>query len=92
MGGDLFPNVIDYWGPTGMVFIRNPQIRLTVKDTPTFSFALALEQPNSDIDVGFIRELDPNLGANIQGKTPIPDLIAQLRFMGSRGSFQLSGL
>ena len=29
MDGDIFPNVIDYWGPTGMVFLRNPQIRWT---------------------------------------------------------------
>ena len=24
MDGDSFPNVIDYWGPTGMIFLRNP--------------------------------------------------------------------
>ena len=24
---DVFPNTIDYWGPSGMVFVRNPQIR-----------------------------------------------------------------
>lgn len=24
---DIFPNTIDYWGPNGMVFLRNPQIR-----------------------------------------------------------------
>ena len=24
---DIFPNVIDYWGPSGMVFLRTPQIR-----------------------------------------------------------------
>ena len=29
MDGDVFPNVIDYWGPSGMVFLRNPQIRWT---------------------------------------------------------------
>jgi hypothetical protein len=27
MDGDIFPNVLDYWGPTGMVFVRTPQIR-----------------------------------------------------------------
>ena len=26
---DVFPNTIDYWGPNGMVFLRNPQIRWT---------------------------------------------------------------
>ena len=27
MDGDVFPNTIDYWGPAGMVFYRNVQIR-----------------------------------------------------------------
>jgi len=26
---DTFPNTIDYWGPSGMVFLRNPQVRFT---------------------------------------------------------------
>ena len=26
---DVFPNTIDYWGPSGMVFVRNPQLRIT---------------------------------------------------------------
>ncbi|RLA46991.1 MAG: hypothetical protein DRQ97_06670, partial [Gammaproteobacteria bacterium] len=26
---DIFPNTIDYWGPTGMVFYRNKQLRYT---------------------------------------------------------------
>ena len=25
MDPDVFPNTIDYWGPTGMMFLRNPQ-------------------------------------------------------------------
>ena len=29
MDGDVFPNVIDYWGPSGMVFFRNIQLRYT---------------------------------------------------------------
>ena len=29
MDGDIFPNTIDYWGPAGMVFLRNPQLRWT---------------------------------------------------------------
>ena len=27
MDVDLYPNVIDYWGPVGMVFVRTPQLR-----------------------------------------------------------------
>jgi hypothetical protein len=29
MDGDVFPNTIDYWGPAGMVFYRNVQLRWT---------------------------------------------------------------
>src|SRR5215471_14803389 len=31
---DTFPNVVDYWGPNGMVFVRNPQVRFTYKTGP----------------------------------------------------------
>ena len=27
MDPDVFPNSIEYWGPTGMVFFRNVQVR-----------------------------------------------------------------
>ncbi len=26
MDGDVFPNVLDYWGPNGMLFLRNVQV------------------------------------------------------------------
>ena len=29
MDPDVFPNSIEYWGPTGMVFFRNVQLRIT---------------------------------------------------------------
>jgi hypothetical protein len=51
MDGDIFPNTIDYWGPTGMVFLRNPQLRYTYRDGPD-QFAVAIEKPGNDIDAG----------------------------------------
>ena len=27
MDPDVFPNSLEYWGPTGMVFFRNVQVR-----------------------------------------------------------------
>ena len=27
MDPDVFPNSLEYWGPTGMVFFRNVQLR-----------------------------------------------------------------
>ena len=29
MDGDIFPNILDFWGPSGMKFVRDPQIRWT---------------------------------------------------------------
>lgn len=91
MDGDIFPNTIDYWGPCGMVFLRNPQVRFTPV-TGEKSFAIAIENPGNDIDVGQIRELDPGLGANIQSQTKLPDLTAQLRMNKDWGHVQIAGI
>ena len=89
---DVFPNVVDYWGPPGMVFVRNPQIRLTPYDTGNSHFSIALERPSDDIDAGQIREIDPALGANIQNDEKAPDLTAQYYTKGSWGHMQLAGV
>ena len=60
MDGDIFPNVIDYWGPTGMVFVRTPQLRWTFLDRNGWTAAVALEHPSDDIDPGNIRLIDVN--------------------------------
>lgn len=91
MDGDIFPNTIDYWGPTGMVFLRNPQIRLT-KKAGDKSFAVALEQPSNDIDDGRLRELDPALDSAVSGDEKYPDLTAQARLGGEKGHVQLAGI
>ena len=88
---DLFPNVVDYWGPCGMVFIRTPQFRYT-KTMDKSSFAVAIEHVAGDIDLGQIRDLDPNLGANLVAVSRIPDLTAQFRSNQSWGHFQLAGI
>jgi len=44
MDDDFWPTIIDYWGPAGMVFYRNVQIRYTPL-TGEHSFAVALERP-----------------------------------------------
>lgn len=90
MDGDVFPNVIDYWGPAGMVFLRNPQIRWTPLTGDT-SFAVAIEKPGNDIDSGDLRNVDPSLG-NIQGDEKIPDFTAQLRTQGDWGHVQAAGI
>ncbi|HET7085565.1 MAG TPA: DcaP family trimeric outer membrane transporter [Rhizomicrobium sp.] len=92
MDGDSFPNVIDYWGPTGMIFLRNPQIRWTPYRTDRSDFAIAIEKPSNDIDVGNIRVLAPELGNSIQNDEKLPDLTAHYHIRADWGHFQLSGI
>jgi len=92
MDGDIFPNVIDYWGPTGMVFVRKPQFRWTPIRDDHNSFAVALEDPGNDIDPGTLRELDPELGANLENDEKYPDLTAQYRYQDTWGHVQLAAI
>ena len=89
---DTFPNVIDYWGPTGMVFLRNPQIRWTPYRANHDEFSVAFEKPSNDIDIGLIRELAPELGNNIQNDEKVPDLTAHYYTAGDWGHAQLAGI
>lgn len=91
MDGDIFPNTIDYWGPAGMVFLRNPQVRYTFKSGP-HEFALAAEKPGNDIDPGNIREFDPDLGSSIKNDEKMPDFTAHYRYDGGWGHVQLAGI
>ncbi|WP_200939816.1 DcaP family trimeric outer membrane transporter [Brevundimonas sp. Root1279] len=92
MDGDLFPNTIDYWGPTGMVFLRNPQVRWIIRDRPDFYAAVAVEKPGNDIDAGLIRQIDPDLGAGLTNTEKLPDVTGQLRYQGDWGHAQVSGI
>ncbi len=88
---DVFPNVIDYWGPAGMVFLRNPQIRYTPIEGDT-TLSVAIERPFSDIDAGQIREVDPDLGTGIKTDDKLPDLTAQVRRNMDWGHLQLGAI
>jgi hypothetical protein len=92
MDGDIFPTTIDYWGPSGMVFLRNPQFRITAFDNGKTRFALAVEKPGNDVDPGLIRQIDTELGANLAPHNPYPDLTAQLRQSGGWGHVQVAGI
>ena len=91
MDASIFPTVIDYWGPPGMAFVRNPQIRWTPVSGDR-SFAIAIERPSNDIDPGQLREFDPSLGDDLDNSQKVPDLTAQYRSQQGWGHFQLAGL
>jgi hypothetical protein len=90
MNLDLFPNTLDYWGPSGMIFVRNPQVRYTPYKTDKAKFAVSLEAPNAAIDTGKLPLAD--LGVNVTGWTKYPDIVAKYSMNGGWGFFDLGGI
>jgi outer membrane murein-binding lipoprotein Lpp len=82
---DVFPNTIDYWGPSGMVFVRNPQLRFTPYSKNGMTWAFSLEAPNSALDTGKVTDVDPDFAASITGWNRLPDAVGSVRFDGDWG-------
>jgi hypothetical protein len=89
---DVFPNVIDYWGPPGMVFLRLPQLRWTAYRTANDVIAVALERPGNDVDPGTLRLEQGFENAEVRADQPIPDLTAQYRHDDTWGHYQVSAI
>jgi hypothetical protein len=89
---DVFPNTIDYWGPSGMVFVRNPQLRIRPWSRDGMGVAFALEAPNSALDTGRISDISPDFGAGFTGHNRLPDLTASWRLEGDWGHVQAAGI
>jgi len=87
----IFPNTIDYWGPPGMSFVRNPQFRVTPISTGSQTLAVSLEAPNSAIDTGKV-PIDQFPGLNIQPKNKWPDLVVSYRYGGDWGYVRGAGM
>ena len=86
MDGDVYPNTIDYWGPSGMIFFRNIQARWTPYRQDGMKFAVALEGPGNGVDnssAGF---------GNVTAHNSLPDLTAQLRMDRDWGHAQVAGI
>ena len=90
MDGDVFPNSIDYWGPSGMIFFRNVQARWTPVSTDTQRIAFALESPSAGIDSGKVPDVSPNL--DVRSKEELPDLTAHWRIQQDWGHFQAAAI
>ena len=86
---DVFPNSVEYWGPSGMVFFRNIQIRWMPIQGDT-RLTLALERPGASGDGG--NYADRVEIANIKGRFPYPDLSGEYRFGGDWGYFEAAGI
>ena len=86
---DVFPNSLEYWGPAGMVFFRNVQVRYMPIQGDT-RLTLAVERPGASGDAGVLA--DRIELQNVKGRSPIPDFTGEYRFGGSRGYFEVAGI
>ena len=106
MDGDIFPNTIDYWGPTGMVFYRNQQARYTFP-LGEDEFSIALEDPSTALTVGRFRDTNAcelntssydcestgSTAADIyQAHNDVPDLSLRYRNNGDFGHYQVAAM
>src|SRR5215472_3603451 len=89
---DVFPNVIDYWGPPGMVFFRNVQVRWTAYRTTNDALAVAIERPSNDVDSGNIRLVQGLESITVQPDQTLPDFTVQFRHDDTWGHYQLAGI
>ncbi|HEX5069957.1 MAG TPA: DcaP family trimeric outer membrane transporter [Vicinamibacterales bacterium] len=89
MDPDVFPNSLEYWGPTGMVFFRNVQVRWMPIMTDKHSVTLALERPGASGDPGMLSnrvELQ-----NIMGRSPAPDFTGAYLMNFNKGYVRVAG-
>jgi hypothetical protein len=90
MDPDVFPNSVEYWGPPGMVFFRNVQLRWTPWQKGDSNFMIALERPGASADQGVYAGHIALEG--VKGRFPLPDLSAHYRMAGDWGHVQVAGM
>jgi hypothetical protein len=86
---DVFPNSVEYWGPNGMVFFRNVQVRwMPIQGDTRLTFAL--ERPGASGDAG--NYADRIELQNVKGQFPYPDLSAEYRYGADWGYVEAAGI
>lgn len=86
---DVFPNSVEYWGPNGMAFFRNVQVRwMPIKGDTRLT--IALERPGASADQGDFADRIALQG--VRGRFPYPDLSAEYRLGGEWGYVELAGI
>jgi hypothetical protein len=88
---DVFPNSLEYWGPNGMVFYRNVQVRWIPFQKDESNVVIALERPGATADGGVYAQERIDL-ANIHPQFKWPDLSGHVRIAGSWGHLQVAGI
>ena len=86
---DVFPNSLEYWGPNGMVFFRNVQLRWTPIQGKS-NVVVALERPGASADGGvYSARIDVQ---NVVPQFKWPDLSGHARLARDWGYVQVAGI
>ena len=86
---DTFPKTLEFYGPTGLAWFRNPQVRWTPV-TGTHTVMVAVERPGGSADDGVYAdriELD-----NVRARFPIPDFTSAYKYSQPWGHVRAAGL
>jgi hypothetical protein len=87
---DVFPNILDYWGPNGMLFFRNAQLYWKPIEDSTWHLRIALENPGASADQGnFAGRVELE---NVTPRFPLPDLSAGLKYERGWGYVRIGGI
>jgi hypothetical protein len=86
---DAFPNSLEYWGPTGLAWYRNVQVRWTPVSDEHKSFMVALERPGASGDQGVYADRIELTG--IKARFPVPDFSAAYKMSGKSGYLRVAG-
>jgi len=88
MDPNVFPNSLEYWGPTGMVFFRNVQVRWMPIQGDT-NLTIALERPGASADQGVYE--DRIELQDMKARFPLPDLTGAYAYGGKWGYVRVAG-
>jgi len=89
---DVFPNILDYWGPSGMIFFRNVMLQYRPIETQDGKqmLQIALERPGASADAGdYAGRIEL---ANVTPHFPWPDISAAYRYAGDWGHVKVAGI
>jgi hypothetical protein len=93
---NVFPNSVEYWGPSGMAFFRNIQFRwMPIRDGKN-DLTFALEKPGAgrDSNVDIVEDsLNTDKGGrDVRSRYPVPDLSGAYSYNSDWGYVRIAGI
>jgi hypothetical protein len=90
MDTDVFPNELEYWGPNGIIWYRNVQVRFTVWSKGDSNLMIAAERPGASADQGVYEDRIELQG--VKARFPMPDITGHYRYATPRSHIQIAGI